>query len=148
MGMRLLQETTGVCVWLVGPLFAIVGRREPMIGVETIAEWLGFQLLASVLYVSFGSQYTLSLSQTVALVEGLAVSSVRLIWVIRPPMGFDLSDGSGGEWLPLSFREWMRQRNQGLVVRDWVLQLEILSHPSTGGFLSHCGWNSSLESLN
>ncbi|KAB1222285.1 Zeatin O-glucosyltransferase [Morella rubra] len=34
-----------------------------------------------------------------------------------------------------------------MVVRDWAPQLEILSHPSTGGFMSHCGWNSSMESI-
>jgi len=35
----------------------------------------------------------------------------------------------------------------GLVVRDWAPQLEILAHPATGGFMSHCGWNSCMESI-
>ncbi|CAI9779497.1 unnamed protein product [Fraxinus pennsylvanica] len=40
-----------------------------------------------------------------------------------------------------------RVRDRGIVVRDWAPQLEILGHPSTGGFMSHCGWNSCMESI-
>ncbi|CAI9765654.1 unnamed protein product [Fraxinus pennsylvanica] len=40
-----------------------------------------------------------------------------------------------------------RIRDRGIVVRDWAPQLEILRHPSTGGFMSHCGWNSCMESI-
>ena len=47
--------------------------------------------------------------------------------------------------LPNGFEE--RIKGIGLIVRDWAPQLEILSHTSTGGFMSHCGWNSCLESI-
>lgn len=47
--------------------------------------------------------------------------------------------------LPEGYEE--RIKDVGLVVRDWAPQLEILAHPSTGGFMTHCGWNSCLESI-
>ncbi|KAK2985814.1 hypothetical protein RJ640_019310 [Escallonia rubra] len=47
--------------------------------------------------------------------------------------------------LPRGYEE--RIEGKGMVVRDWAPQLEILGHPSTGGFMSHCGWNSCMESI-
>ena len=40
-----------------------------------------------------------------------------------------------------------RTKGKGMVVREWVPQVKILGHPSTGGFMSHCGWNSCVESI-
>ncbi|KAL8535643.1 hypothetical protein ACS0TY_011319 [Phlomoides rotata] len=48
---------------------------------------------------------------------------------------------------PDGFEERFAQNNQGLVVHGWAPQLEILCHRSTGAFLSHCGWNLTVESL-
>ncbi|KAL0404888.1 UNVERIFIED_CONTAM: Zeatin O-glucosyltransferase [Sesamum radiatum] len=47
--------------------------------------------------------------------------------------------------LPEGFEERVKER--GIVVRDWAPQLEILGHFATGGFMSHCGWNSCMESI-
>ncbi|KAL4558130.1 hypothetical protein LXL04_036327 [Taraxacum kok-saghyz] len=99
----------------------------------------------SVLYISFGSQSTISETQMMELAKGLEETEKPFIWVIRPPFGFDLKEQFRPEWLPLGFED--RIRNQGLLVHKWAPQLEILSHPSTGAFLSHCGWNSVMESL-
>ncbi|KAI5433542.1 hypothetical protein KIW84_020724, partial [Lathyrus oleraceus] len=81
------------------------------------------------------------------LAEGLEESGIFFIWVIRPPFGFDINAEFKAEWLPEGFEERMKLSKRGLLVHKWGPQLEILSHKSTGAFLSHCGWNSVLESL-
>lgn len=120
----------------------------PGVSAEKCIEWLDLQKPNSVLYISFGSQNTIGPGQMMALAAGLEESGVRFIWVIRPPIGFDLKGEFKEEWLPEGFEErTTREKNQGLLVKNWAPQLEILSHNSTGGFVSHCGWNSVIESL-
>ncbi|XWS67699.1 hypothetical protein CRYUN_Cryun04dG0028300 [Craigia yunnanensis] len=70
---------------------------------------------------------------------GLEASGVAFIWVIRPPLK--------AEWLHDGFEKRIKKSNQGILVSQWAPQVEILYHRSTGTFLSHCGWNSVLESL-
>jgi hypothetical protein len=72
----------------------------------------------------------------------------NFIWVVRPPIGFDINmEFKAKEWLPEGFEERMEYSKRGLLVRKWAPQVEILSHKSVSAFLSHCGWNSVLESL-
>lgn len=78
-----------------------------------------------------------------ALAQGLQDSMKPFVWAIRPPVGFDPKGEFKPEWLPPGFEE----RSQGLLIHKWAPQLEILRHRSTGAFLSHCGWNSVVESF-
>ena len=155
LGLQLLRKYIELPVWSVGPLLppsSLKGSKqragkEPGIALEACIEWLNLKDQNSVLYISFGSQNTISASQMMALAEGLEESGKPFIWVIRPPLGFDMNGKFSAEWLPKGFEERIRDSQRGLLVHKWGPQLEILSHILTGAFLSHCGWNSVLESL-
>ncbi|RVW82557.1 UDP-glycosyltransferase 92A1 [Vitis vinifera] len=129
---------------------SIFGQRAwkvPGVSPEKCLDWLDKHPQSSVLYISFGSQNTISPSQMMELALGLEDSGKPFIWVIRPPVGFDIKGEFRAEWLPENFEQRMAESNQGLIVHKWAPQLEILSHKSTGVFVSHCGWNSVMESL-
>ncbi|KAK4344407.1 hypothetical protein RND71_037501 [Anisodus tanguticus] len=113
-------------------------------------EFLDKQDVNSVIFVSFGTTTTLSLEQVNELVLGLERSNHKFIWVLREAdkkMDTEKCEGwkEGSFELPEGFEE--RVEGRGMVVRNWVPQLEILGHKSIGGFLSHCGWNSCMESV-
>ncbi|XP_041001991.1 UDP-glycosyltransferase 92A1-like isoform X1 [Juglans microcarpa x Juglans regia] len=163
LGLDLLMKYIRLPVWAIGPLLppaalkssssshASVSRqragKKSSLPLEKFLEWLDLLSPNSVLYISFGSQNTIGASQMMQLAIGLEGSGKSFIWVVRPPLGFDLNGEFRAEWLPEGFEERMKQSRRGLIVRDWAPQLDILSHKSTGAFLSHCGWNSALESL-
>ncbi|KAG6624215.1 UDP-glycosyltransferase 90A2-like [Carya illinoinensis] len=89
----------------------------------------------TVIYVSFGTQAHLSKDQLDEIAFGLEMAEHPFIWVVR-----------SRTWAaPKGWKE--RVKEKGLVLHDWADQRSILSHPAIGGFLSHCGWNSMLESI-
>ncbi|XP_055804432.1 UDP-glycosyltransferase 87A2-like [Solanum dulcamara] len=90
--------------------------------------WLDDQPKDSVLYISQGSFMSVSKEQLDEIIAGVHSSGVRTFWVVRDNASL-LTDGVG---------------NRGIAV-PWCDQLEVLSHPSVGGFWSHCGWNSTKE---
>lgn len=98
-------------------------------------KWLDSKDTRSVIYVSFGSVSSLSKEQTAELAEALVNSGKSFLWVVRP---------SEKHTLPTNFIE--ETSNQGLIVK-WCPQLAVLSHDSVGCFISHCGWNSTIESI-
>ncbi|KAF8398715.1 hypothetical protein HHK36_014572 [Tetracentron sinense] len=125
----------GARTWCAGPFFMYdemgVQNGDPNI------EWLN-QIPRhpnSVIYVSFGSQSNVSDTELDELACGLELSGHYFMWVVRsqtwsPPDGFEV-----------------RMKGRGVIVRDWVDQRRILAHSAIGVFLSHCGWNSILESF-
>lgn len=102
--------------------------------------WLDSQPAKSVLYIAFGSLGAISKNSTMALAAGLEAAGVRFLWALRVK---DTTDPS--QWLPEGFVE--RNKGRGFVETAWAPQATILAHPATGGFLSHGGWNSTLESF-
>lgn len=103
-------------------------------------KWLDTQPDSSVLYVSFGSVAVLSIEQIQEIAQGLEASGQRFLLVLRPP-----SNPENVPLLPEGFEE--RTRGRGFVQVGWAPQLWVLSHRAVGGFLTHCGWNSTLESI-
>uniref|UniRef100_A0A0D6QV12 Glycosyltransferase n=1 Tax=Araucaria cunninghamii TaxID=56994 RepID=A0A0D6QV12_ARACU len=136
---RYLEETTGKPVWAVARPTLLHDRQEPA---HDCIQWLDHQKPQSVLYISFGSQVFLSEGQIKGLAKGIETSGQPFLWTIKD---FEGSGVNSCEFLPKGFTEATQER--GLVIHGWVPQKLILSHSSTACFLSHCGWNSTLESI-
>uniref|UniRef100_K3YEW9 Glycosyltransferase n=1 Tax=Setaria italica TaxID=4555 RepID=K3YEW9_SETIT len=153
-GLRMLRRTMGVPVLPIGPLVRVpiqhTSHREP--DSDSIVRWLDARNKSSVLYISFGSQNSLRPEQMMELAAALELTGRPFVWTIRPPMVLDDTNGNTGtvtsdKWLPEGFEERMSANDTGLLVHGWAPQLSILAHASTSAFLSHCGWNSVLESV-
>uniref|UniRef100_UPI00325C34B6 glycosyltransferase n=1 Tax=Siraitia grosvenorii TaxID=190515 RepID=UPI00325C34B6 len=127
----------------VGPLVYEPNQDGEDEGYSSIKNWLDKKEPSSTVFVSFGSEYFPSKEEMEEIAHGLEASEVNFIWVVRFPQG----DNTSGieDALPKGFLE--RAGERGMVVKGWAPQAKILKHWSTGGFVSHCGWNSVMESM-
>ncbi|XP_062218723.1 hydroquinone glucosyltransferase-like [Phragmites australis] len=148
---QVAEQGTFPPAYPVGPFVRSSSNED---GASACLDWLDRQPTGSVVYVSFGSAGTLSVEQTAELATGLEHSGHRFLWVVRVPSRdgehFDMGETRGDEddplaWLPKGFLE--RTSCRGLAVPSWAPQVRVLSHPATAAFVSHCGWNSTLESV-
>ncbi|KAF2296179.1 hypothetical protein GH714_036518 [Hevea brasiliensis] len=104
--------------------------------------WLDTQPSQSVIYISFGSVAVLTREQLMEFWHGIVNSKKRFLWVIRPD-SVTTKDGDA-ENFPEELEEGPKQR--GYIVK-WAPQEEVLEHKAVGGFLTHSGWNSTMESI-
>ncbi|XP_044465093.1 mogroside IE synthase-like [Mangifera indica] len=102
---------------------------------DTCMTWLDSKETGSVVYVSFGSLASLEQEQMEEVAWGLKRSNCNFLWVVRE---------TETEKLPKNFSDETSEK--GLIV-SWCPQLEVLTHKSVGCFMTHCGWNSTLEAL-
>ncbi|KAF8672623.1 hypothetical protein HU200_049314 [Digitaria exilis] len=130
--------------YAVGPIFP-AGFSRSAVATSMWAEsdcsrWLSSQPPSSVLYISFGSYAHVTKHELHEIAAGVLAAGVRFLWVLRP----DVVSSDDPDPLPEGFAAAAAGR--GLVV-PWCCQVEVLSHLAVGGFLTHCGWNSVLESV-
>ncbi|KAI3989288.1 hypothetical protein MKX01_004837 [Papaver californicum] len=104
-----------------------------------IKNWLDKQQQGSVIYIALGTEAALSQEQVNELAIGLESAGLPFFWVLRKPLN------NSEQSLTLGFED--RTSGRGLVYMKWAPQVKILGHPSIGGFLTHCGYNSVIEGL-
>ncbi|KAJ3705995.1 hypothetical protein LUZ61_009700 [Rhynchospora tenuis] len=101
--------------------------------------WLEEQPQKSVIYVVFGSFTIFSEVQFKELAHGLVLTGQPFLWVVRP----DFTTGLSKEWVD----EFLEVNKEKCKIVSWAPQQQVLAHESVACFMSHCGWNSTLEGL-
>ncbi|KAF8395295.1 hypothetical protein HHK36_019238 [Tetracentron sinense] len=141
------KKAKGDKVWCIGPVSLcnkeILDKAErgnkASIEANQCLKWLDSKQPSSVVYACLGSLCRLRPSQLIEIGLGLEASNRPFIWVI--PRSSELE-----KWIKEEGFE-KRTRGKGILIQGWAPQVLILSHPAIGGFLTHCGWNSTLEGV-
>ncbi|CAH2075727.1 unnamed protein product, partial [Thlaspi arvense] len=110
--------------------------HKAVIGEEECLAFLNSKTPSSVLYICFGSACIFPDNQLMEIACGLEASGHNFMWVVFGKD--DEKEGEKEKWLP---------KGEGMIIKGWAPQLLILDHPSVGGFLTHCGWNSVIEGV-
>ncbi|CAI0377951.1 unnamed protein product [Linum tenue] len=114
---------------------------------RTCLGWLNGQPPKSVLYVNFGSITVMKAEDIIEIWHGLINSKQRFLWVMRQgSVVAELGSNSSTSTFPEELvKEYPGEEH--MVVSGWVPQKEVLDHGAVGGFLTHSGWNSTLETI-
>ncbi|KAH7685954.1 UDP-glucuronosyl/UDP-glucosyltransferase protein [Dioscorea alata] len=146
-------KSFGMKLWNVGPV-SLCNKDElemtarggsglmskNSVQVNGCAVWLAKQRRNSVLYVSFGSLTRFTKAQLTEIAAGLEISGHPFIWVVK-------DDNNVDEWMPEGFQERVLDEKKGMIIFGWAPQVLLLNQAEIGGFVTHCGWNSCLESI-
>ncbi|XP_016458630.1 scopoletin glucosyltransferase-like isoform X1 [Nicotiana tabacum] len=150
-----LVKQTGLPIWGVGPMLpekfwtltaskSLLRDRDIRTNFshktnyseDEVLNWLDSKSPSSIIYIAFGSDVVPTLEEHEEIAKALEESSRQnFIWVIS----------KNQDYYPNGLETQVGKR--GLIINGWAPQLLILSHSSTGGFLTHCGWNSTMEAI-
>eukprot|EP01053_Blabericola_migrator_P006273 Blabericola_migrator_1__6272@NODE_3165_length_1987_cov_908_466667_g338_i2_p1_GENE_NODE_3165_length_1987_cov_908_466667_g338_i2NODE_3165_length_1987_cov_908_466667_g338_i2_p1_ORF_typecomplete_len476_score85_68UDPGT/PF00201_18/7_9e36Glyco_tran_28_C/PF04101_16/1_9e05_NODE_3165_length_1987_cov_908_466667_g338_i22581685 len=141
-------------VYNIGPVGLDILAPEVKVS-DPVVAWLDTQQTGSVVYVALGSWCELPVADVCELAFALKDLNTPVLWAYR-----GRSDNSFKQpWLkdrpcdipiekdglPCGFREGLSPTQ--FMIAPWVNQIQVLRHPAVRLFLSHCGWNSTLEAL-
>ncbi|XP_020227520.1 scopoletin glucosyltransferase [Cajanus cajan] len=146
------EKSTGHKAWHLGPA-SLIGRsaqekaergQKSVVSVEECLTWLDSKRVESVVYICFGSLCHFPDKQLQEIACGIEASGHEFIWVVPEKKGKENERQEEKEkWLPKGFEE----KEKGMIIRGWAPQLLILNHHAVGAFLTHCGWNSTVEAV-
>ncbi|KAK7264549.1 hypothetical protein RJT34_32158 [Clitoria ternatea] len=148
------KKTTGHKAWHLGPASLVRKSiqektergHKSVVSADDCLTWLNSKPDRSVLYICFGSLCHFPDNQLHEIARGIDASGHGFIWVVPEKKGKEEeSEEEKEKWLPKGFEE--RNREKGMVIRGWAPQLLILNHRAVGAFLTHCGWNSTVEAV-
>ncbi|KAL7147411.1 hypothetical protein ABFS83_06G105400 [Erythranthe nasuta] len=128
-------------VYSLGPFIAEKNNAE-----SECLRWLDSQPIKSVVFLCFGRRGVFSGKQLKEMALGLENSGCRFLWAVRDPPGSAAREETDLEaLLPEGFLE--RTEDRGMVLKSYAPQMEVLSHESVGGLVTHCGQCSLLEAV-
>ncbi|KAF7840811.1 scopoletin glucosyltransferase-like [Senna tora] len=135
--------------WHIGPILLSDveedRRKEISLDEHECLKWLDTKKPNSVVYVCFGSIADFPDSQLKEIAMGLEASGKEFIWVVKKSKKDEIFTEES--WLPQGFEKRMESEGKGMIIRGWAPQMLILEHEAIGVFVSHCGWNSTLEAI-
>ncbi|XP_057415353.1 UDP-glucose flavonoid 3-O-glucosyltransferase 7-like [Lotus japonicus] len=144
------ERITGHKAWHLGPV-SLIRRTEQdkaergqnsVVKVDELLSWLNSKPLNSVLYICFGSVCHFPDNQLYEIASAIEASGYGFIWVVPEKKGKEEeSEEEKRKWLPIGFEK------KGIIIRGWAPQVVILGHRAVGAFVTHCGWNSTLEAV-
>ncbi|KAL0406662.1 UNVERIFIED_CONTAM: Scopoletin glucosyltransferase [Sesamum latifolium] len=144
------KKVLGRSAWHIGPLWLCSDTRakekavrgnESSVKEHKCLAWLDSKMPNSVVYVCFGTIVSFTPTQLHEMAVGLESSGQDFIWVVRKGK----SEGENEDWMHQGYED--RIKGRGLIIRGWAPQVMILDHPAIGAFVTHCGWNSTLEGI-
>ncbi|XP_044462058.1 UDP-glycosyltransferase 76B1-like [Mangifera indica] len=141
--LKTLEHDFRIPIFTIGPFHKYLpASSSSLLSQDTSSiSWLDKQAPKSVLYVSFGSIVAFNETEFLEIAWGLAGSGVPFLWVVRPGLI------RGYEWLEPLPKGFLEKLDGRAHIVKWAPQQEVLAHPATGGFWTHNGWNSTLESI-